>query len=86
MWYRAVRRVYGACRRTPDAFVRVRFCAGDVNHDLVVDLSDLAGLLASFGLCAGTGGYNALADGDDSGCVDLTDLTKLLSKFGVVCS
>lgn len=56
--------------------------AGDVNHDGHVDLTDLAALLSSFGLCAGDPGFNAAADFDSSGCVELGDLATLLANFG----
>jgi hypothetical protein len=55
---------------------------GDVNGDGQVDLSDLALLLASFGLCNGESGFVADADFDDSGCVELSDLATLLASFG----
>jgi outer membrane protein assembly factor BamB len=55
---------------------------GDVDGDGDVDLSDLAGLLSSFGLCAGDAGFNAAADFDASGCVELGDLANLLADFG----
>lgn len=56
---------------------------GDVNDDDVVDLADLATLLASFGR-----GYGAvLADGNLDGDtdVDLADVAILLSAFGESC-
>jgi len=71
---------------TPDAFVRIPFCPGDVDHDLTVSLSDLSQILAVFGTCAGDAGYNALADVNDSGCVDLSDLSILLANFGTSCA
>jgi hypothetical protein len=55
---------------------------GDVDGDGQVDLSDLALLLASFGLCSGDSGFIADADFDDSGCVGLSDLAILLGNFG----
>ena len=55
---------------------------GDVNGDGHVDLSDLAMLLSSFGLCSGDAGFNAAADFDASGCVELADLALLLANFG----
>lgn len=55
---------------------------GDVDHDGDIDLSDLALLLSTFGLCNGDPGYNSAADFDGSGCVELTDLAELLSGFG----
>lgn len=70
---------------TPDAFVRIAFCPGDVDHNLEVNLTDLARLLATFGACAGDAAYDALADLNDSGCVDLTDLAILLAHYGATC-
>jgi subtilisin-like proprotein convertase family protein len=60
-------------------------CVGDVNDDFAVDLTDLAALLITFGLCEGQPGFNAAADFDDSTCVDLTDLASLLTVFGTAC-
>ena len=70
---------------TPDAFMRVQFCHGDINRDEVIDLTDLAMLLSLFDLCDGDVGFNPLADLDDSGCVDLTDLALMLSNFENPC-
>jgi hypothetical protein len=53
-------------------------CAGDINLDHVVDLSDLSLLLATFG---GPGAGDLNAD-----CItDLTDLAILLGNFGMTC-
>jgi hypothetical protein len=54
-------------------------CPGDLNGDGIVDLSDLATLLAHFGAPGGA------ADGDinGDGLVDLSDLALLLANFGV---
>lgn len=70
---------------TPDAFARIAFCPGDIDHDTDVDLTDLSLLLTSFGTCAVDAGYNLLADVNDSGCIDLTDLSILLANFGTNC-
>ncbi|MFN0137000.1 MAG: autotransporter-associated beta strand repeat-containing protein [Phycisphaerae bacterium] len=58
-------------------------CAGDVNGDDEVNLSDLAILLANFGTASGA----ALEDGDmdGDGDVDLSDLSQLLGAFGTTC-
>lgn len=58
-------------------------CAGDLNGDRLVDLTDLSTLLSHFGVQSGA----TLADGDldGDGDVDLTDLTALLSNFGTAC-
>jgi hypothetical protein len=58
-------------------------CPGDVNGDAVVDLTDLATLLAHFGAASGATPADGNLDGD--GDVDLADLTQLLSHFGSAC-
>ncbi|MCC6358157.1 MAG: hypothetical protein IT450_05400, partial [Phycisphaerales bacterium] len=55
---------------------------GDLDGDGDVDISDLALLLGSFGLCAGDPAFNPAADLDDTGCVDIRDLSALLARFG----
>ena len=67
-----------------DLSVRVlATCVGDLNFDRVVDLADLSGLLAHFGIDDGA----RFEDGDfDSDAdVDLADLGLLLSRFGTAC-
>lgn len=58
-------------------------CAGDVNGDGLVDLEDLAALLANFGsdVPPGEGG-----DLNCDGVVTFEDLSTLLSVFGAPCS
>lgn len=58
-------------------------CVGDLNGDGVVDLADLATLLAHFGAGGATGADGDL-DGDQD--VDLADLAQLLSAFGTTCN
>ncbi len=63
-------------------FDQVLVLPGDINHDCVVDLIDLATLLVNFGAdnpTAFDGDFNV--DGE----VDLTDLSVLLSAFGTGC-
>lgn len=57
-------------------------CAGDLDGDEMVALSDLAILLSHFGL-----GGAAAADGDldGDGDVDLADLAALLARFSAAC-
>ena len=55
---------------------------GDVDEDGDVDLSDLAALLATYGLCDGAPGYNPAADFVENGCIDLADLAALLGNYG----
>lgn len=60
-------------------------CPADINGDDVIDLADLAGLLASFGLIQGQPGFLPAADLDGSGGVDLADLAGVLAVFGTAC-
>lgn len=60
-------------------------CAGDVNGDWVVDVTDLSDLLDSFGAVGGDPDYNPGADIDGNGVVDTSDLQALLSQYGVSC-
>jgi probable HAF family extracellular repeat protein len=61
-------------------------CIGDVDGNDIVDLSDLATLLAIFGTTSGEPGYDPNADFDDDGDVDLGDLALLLGAFGTTCN
>ena len=58
-------------------------CQDDLNGDRVVNLSDLAILLAHYGLASGA----SYADGDvnGDGKVDLSDLAALLARYGSTC-
>ncbi|MFN0136776.1 MAG: dockerin type I domain-containing protein [Phycisphaerae bacterium] len=58
-------------------------CPGDVNGDRVVDLTDLATLLANFGTAEGA--TREQGDLDADGDVDLVDLATLLANFGTSC-
>jgi|GEM_PF-2837208 len=58
-------------------------CPGDLNGDNVVDLSDLAELLAHYGMTSGAGEEDGDMDGD--GDVDLGDLAALLAVYGTTC-
>lgn len=61
-------------------------CVGDLDGSGFVDLSDLAGLLASFGLSIGDPAFDPAADFNNSGTVDLSDLAGLLANFGTPCA
>lgn len=56
-------------------------CLGDINCDRIVDISDLAQLLAGFG----GPGTKAQGDVNGDGLVDLADLSLQLSAFGTTC-
>jgi hypothetical protein len=58
-------------------------CPNDVNGDAVVDLADLATLLANFGVS--NGATHEMGDLNADGGVDLSDLAALLSAFGTQC-
>lgn len=58
-------------------------CPGDINGDRQVNLTDLAGLLANFGVASGA--TLSMGDLDGDGDVDLTDLAQLLAVFGTSC-
>jgi 6-phosphogluconolactonase (cycloisomerase 2 family) len=60
-------------------------CAGDVNGDGAVNISDLGELLVAFGTCNGDPGFNAEADLTGDGCVNISDLGEVLAAFGGVC-
>jgi hypothetical protein len=60
-----------------------RECFGDLNYDGVVDLSDLAQLLAHYGTTGGAEYEDGDLDGD--GDVDLADLAALLGVYGTTC-
>jgi hypothetical protein len=60
-------------------------CPEDINGDGVVDLADLAELLAAYGSAAGDPRYNPAADIDQSGTIDLADLAALLAAYGSEC-
>jgi len=65
-------------------YSRMRF-SPDLNGDGVVDLSDLAELLAAYNCWCGDACYNPFADFDADCCVGLSDLGFLLSVYGQEC-
>lgn len=66
------------------AFTVDRFCPGDLNSDLVVNLDDLAQLLGHYGMTVGASYEMGDLDGD--GDVDLGDLVEMLGHYGTVCT
>ncbi len=66
-----------------DGIMDVCLCPGDLDHDLDVDLSDLAQLLSNYGTTSSA----TYEDGDldEDGDVDLSDLAALLAEYGTVC-
>jgi hypothetical protein len=66
-----------------DGIMDVCLCPGDLDHDLDVDLSDLAQLLSNYGETSGM----TYEDGDldEDGDVDLFDLSALLGEYGTIC-
>ena len=59
------------------------FCFGDLDGDGDIDLSDLAQLLANYGMTEGATYEDGDLDGD--GDVDLSDLAALLTVYGTTC-
>ena len=59
-------------------------CPGDLNHDRVVNLGDLAQLLGNYGDAAEVLYYED-GDIDNNGIVDLADLAVLLAHYGEIC-
>ena len=78
-----------ACPNRGDAN---RYCSADIyGFDCVIDLSDLAALLANYGLTVGAGvldgdvdPYDPIFPGD--GDVDLGDLAEMLAQYGDNCN
>jgi hypothetical protein len=66
-----------------DGIMDVCLCPGDLDHDLDVDLADLAQLLSNYGETSGM----TYEDGDldEDGDVDLSDLAALLAEYGTIC-
>jgi len=60
-----------------------RTCPGDVNHDSVVNLSDLATLLGHYHMTAEATCEDGDLDNDED--VDLSDLAALLGAYGDLC-
>lgn len=58
-------------------------CPGEATGDCVIDLNDLAQLLANFGCVVGCTNDQGSVDGD--GDVDIHDLAVTLSAFGKAC-
>lgn len=59
-----------------------RWCEADFDCDREVGVSDLAILLASFGVCDTEPNYNPLVDMNLDNCVNIRDLALFLSQFG----
>ena len=63
------------------------YCTADIDGsaDCIVDLADLAQLLANYGMTSGAEPGDGDIDGDD-GDVDLADLAALLGQYGDDCN
>jgi hypothetical protein len=58
----------------------------DLNHDRVIDQSDLGLLLSVWGTSAGSPNFNPLADLNGDGTIGQADLGELLAAYGSICS
>jgi len=72
--------VFGPCA---NAFSDPPACPGDLDADDDIDLSDLAELLANYGMPCSASYFHG--DLDDDGDVDLADLAELLGRYGDDC-
>ena len=84
-----------------DAFLRVQaggpgcpnpgasgyYCTADLDANCEINISDLAALLSTYGMCPGDPGYIAAADLTDDGnpCIAIADLATLLGQYNDVC-
>lgn len=60
-------------------------CLADADGNDVVELADLAQLLASFGTAEGDAGFDEAVDINRDERVDIADLALLLARFGTEC-
>jgi len=83
--YRVRGLAFNDCGQQTTAPATLTFCdyPADINCDGVVNLTDLASLLRSFGLASGASRAQGDIDGD--GDIDLTDLAIMLTGFGSSC-
>lgn len=58
------------------------YCPGDLNGDALVDISDLAVVLANYGI----GQTRAAGDVDGDGNVDLSDIALVCQAYGTLCN
>jgi len=74
------------CDTCPNAGGTGQFCSADTDGNCVLDVQDLANLLAAFGSVTGDVNYNPAVDYDNSGSIGLADLAFLLGQFGDNCN
>jgi hypothetical protein len=59
---------------------------GDANDDNFITIIDFSILAATFGVCEGSGGYDARADFNGDGCIAILDFSLLVWNIGVKVS
>lgn len=60
-------------------------CPGDLNHDYIVDFTDLTIALQSFGTCTGDPHFKPELDVDHDGCITLSDYSAEVALYGSSC-
>jgi hypothetical protein len=56
--------------------------SGDINHDLVVNIVDVAIVARAFGCKPGDSNWNPVADVDLNEIINIVDVTKVAKEFG----
>lgn len=66
---------------TPDQVQVEVWSAGDLDGDADLDADDYGRFVATFGSCAGTAGFDPLADLDADGCITFVDYQHWMALY-----
>ncbi len=77
--------LYGALNTWGGILEYMTVLAGDLNHDCVVDISDVATMAFSFGSSSLMANWNPKADLNNDGTVNIFDFALVASNFGETC-
>jgi parallel beta-helix repeat protein len=58
------------------------YLSGDINHDLVVNIVDIAIVAKAFGARPGDGNWNPIADMDLNGVINIVDISIVATQYG----